>query len=233
MFKYAFEAVVIISGILLSFYIEELRIERKNIKQKNEILIDLKNTAEDDLEQIIFIESSLKKTMIAVESLLDDIKTNHNELSDREAVENLINIEYALSFIPKDGIYNELISTGSFELIMNRELKSTLLEVYNHLKERNLSISEILDEQITIYHSRYRKEFKLTIDHIKTTENELYGGFVIDTYEFNIDFYLSGALIGELTNAEYSTSNYLDLLDTIKNAYDRLIFLLDEELTRT
>ena len=49
MFKYAFEAIVIISGILLSFYIEELRIERKNIKQKNEILIDLKYTAEDDL----------------------------------------------------------------------------------------------------------------------------------------------------------------------------------------
>ena len=55
MFKYAFEAVVIISGILLSFYIEELRIERKNIKQKNEILVDLKYTAEDDLKQIILI----------------------------------------------------------------------------------------------------------------------------------------------------------------------------------
>ena len=70
MFKYAFEAVVIISGILLSFYIEELRIERKNIKQKNEILIDLKYTAEDDLKQIMLIESLLFKTIESAELLL-------------------------------------------------------------------------------------------------------------------------------------------------------------------
>ena len=74
MFKYAFEAIVIISGILLSFYIEELRIESKNIKQKNEILVDLKYTAEDDLKQITFIESLLLEVLKSVEVLLEDIK---------------------------------------------------------------------------------------------------------------------------------------------------------------
>ena len=93
MFKYAFEAVVIISGILLSFYIEELRIERKNIKQKNEILIDLKYTAEDDLKQIMLIESLLFKTIESAELLLKDIKNRHSDLTDREVMEHIINIE--------------------------------------------------------------------------------------------------------------------------------------------
>ena len=230
MFKYAFEAVVIISGILLSFYIEELRIERKNIKQKNEILIDLKYTAEDDLKQIMLIESLLFKTIESAELLLKDIKNRHSDLTDREVMEHIINIEYATSFIPKDGIYNELIYTGSFELIENRKLKSALLEVYNHLKERNYTISRIIDDDIQDFYDTYRKEFKLKIDHLETEDQKIYGRLVIKEFEFNLDFFLSGDLIGELTTAKSYSYNYLSLLNTTKNSYHQLISLLDEEL---
>ena len=230
MFKYAFEAVVIISGILLSFYIEELRIERKNIKQKNEILIDLKYTAEDDLKQIMLIESLLFKTIESAELLLKDIKNRHSDLTDREVMEHIINIEYATSFIPKDGIYNELIYTGSFELIENRKLKSALLEVYNHLKERNYTISRIIDDDIQDFYDTYRKEFKLKIDHLETEDQKIYGRLVVKEFEFNLDFFLSGDLIGELTTAKSYSYNYLSLLNTTKNSYHQLITLLDEEL---
>jgi len=230
MFKYAFEAVVIISGILLSFYIEELRIERKNIKQKNEILIDLKHTAEDDLKQIMLIESLLFKTIESAELLLKDIKNKHSDLTDREVMEHIINIEYATSFIPKDGIYNELIYTGSFELIENRKLKSALLEVYNHLKERNYTISRIIDDDIQDFYDTYRKEFKLKIDHLETEDQKIYGRLVVKEFEFNLDFFLSGDLIGELTTAKSYSYNYLSLLNTTKNSYHQLISLLDEEL---
>jgi len=230
MFKYAFEAVVIISGILLSFYIEELRIERKNIKQKNEILIDLKYTAEDDLKQIMLIESLLFKTIESAELLLKDIKNKHSDLTDREVMEHIINIEYATSFIPKDGIYNELIYTGSFELIENRKLKSALLEVYNHLKERNYTISRIIDDDIQDFYDTYRKEFKLKIDHLETEDQKIYGRLVVKEFEFNLDFFLSGDLIGELTTAKSYSYNYLSLLNTTKNSYHQLISLLDEEL---
>tara|TARA_B100001559_G_scaffold85539_1_gene71245 strand:+ start:218 stop:919 length:702 start_codon:yes stop_codon:yes gene_type:complete len=232
MFKYAFEAIVIISGILLSFYIEELRIERKNINQKNEILIDLKYTAEDDLKQIILIESILLNTIESVELLLKDIKNNHSDLTDREAVENIFNIEVATSFIPKDGIYNELISTGSFELIKNRRLKITLLEVYNHLKERNYTISRIIDDDIQDFYATYRKEFKLTIDNLGTENQNIYGRLVVEEFEFDLDYFLSGALIGELTTVEFYSRNYLSLLNTTKNSYHQLIVLLDEELVK-
>ena len=55
---------------------------------------------------------------------------------------------------------------------------------------------------------------------------------MIDGFEFNLNYYLSGKLIGELTTAEYSSGNYLNLLDTIKKSYHQLIVLLDEELVK-
>ena len=136
-------------------------------------------------KQIILIESLLFNTIESVELLLKDIKNNHSDLTDREAVENIFNIEVATSFIPKDGIYNELISTGSFELIENRRLKSALLEVYNHLKERNYTISRIIDDDIQDFYATYRKEFKLRIDHSETEDQSIYGQLVVEEFEFD------------------------------------------------
>ena len=39
--RYALEGAVIIIGILFSFYIEEMRIQNKNVEIKNELLLDL------------------------------------------------------------------------------------------------------------------------------------------------------------------------------------------------
>ena len=59
MFKYAIEASVIIVGILLSFYVEEVRTVNKNIEIKNELLGDLNRAIERDLEQINEIQKLL------------------------------------------------------------------------------------------------------------------------------------------------------------------------------
>ena len=57
-------------------------------------------------------------------------------------------------FFPKDGIFEQLISTGTFELIKNNELKKLLLEMFNHLKDRNYATSTEID------HGIYPKEEK-------------------------------------------------------------------------
>ena len=49
------------------------------------------------------------------------------------------------SFFPQDGIFNELISNGSFNLIENDELKALLLNMYTHKKERNYATSTEID----------------------------------------------------------------------------------------
>ena len=44
-------------------------------------------------------------------------------------------------FFPKEGVFNQMISTGTFELIKSKKLKTNLLEIYNHQK---LEIMQLL-----------------------------------------------------------------------------------------
>ena len=77
--------------------------------------------------------------------ILNDIDSNHSNLSNIEAIKTLLQIEVGFSFFPKDGIFDQLISTGTFELIKNDELKRVLLEMFNHQKERNYATSNEID----------------------------------------------------------------------------------------
>ena len=72
-----------------------------------------------------------------VSVLQDDIESsNHNNLSDEEAINLILDIEVAASYFPAIGVYNELISTGSYELIENSILKRELIDFYETQKER-------------------------------------------------------------------------------------------------
>ena len=44
-------------------------------------------------------------------------------------MEKIVGDNIGISFFPQEGIFNQLISTGSFELIEKNELKSLLLEL--------------------------------------------------------------------------------------------------------
>ena len=100
MYKYAFEGTVIVVGILFSFYIEEMRIESKNIEIKNELLNDLNRAVKNDLEQIENVQKLLNKSQLEINEILRDINNNHKHLSDIETIEKLISINVSVSFFP-------------------------------------------------------------------------------------------------------------------------------------
>ena len=128
------EFLAVFLGIALSFYVEEWQTEKDNERKKDQYLSDLTNTLEMDIQQI----NKLLKTLINSEKLIteiqSDIDENHKALSDIEILNKLLDVEVGFSFFPQDGIFNQLISTGSFELIENVELKNILLVMYNHQK---------------------------------------------------------------------------------------------------
>ena len=72
------------------------------------------------------------------------IKKNSEFTSD-EIISILIKIEVGFSFFPQDGVFNQMISTGSFELIQNTDLKKKLLKMYNHQIARNYATSQEID----------------------------------------------------------------------------------------
>ena len=125
------QALVIILSVLLSFYLEQQRQVNITNQEKNYLLTDLTKTLESDIDQIEIILNGLGDSDKNLVKLLDDINNNHALLTDREVVEILLQIQIGTSFFPQDGIFNQLIANGTFNLIENEELKSLLLDMYN------------------------------------------------------------------------------------------------------
>ena len=97
------------------------------------------------MNQINHLKEVLNKSVSYINQIQDDIDQNHSLWNDSITISKLIDIEVGISFFSKDGIYNQLIATDAFELIKSTELKNILLEMYNHLKERNIATSNEID----------------------------------------------------------------------------------------
>jgi hypothetical protein len=117
------EFLAVFLGIALSFYVEAWQTEKDNEGKKDQYLSDLVNTLEVDIQQIYKLLETLINSDKLIAEIQSDIDKNHSTYSDAEILKKLLDIEVGFSFFPQDGIFNQLISTGSFELIKNVELK--------------------------------------------------------------------------------------------------------------
>tara|TARA_Y100000748_G_scaffold269684_1_gene241947 strand:- start:83 stop:781 length:699 start_codon:yes stop_codon:yes gene_type:complete len=230
MFKYAIEASVIIVGILLSFYIEEIRSTNKDIEVKNELLDDLNRALERDLDQINVIQKMLNDSMQRISDLRNDINNNHDQLSDLDTVKKILNANVSTTFFSEDGVFTELVSSGSYELIGNKELKNKLLEIYNHQKERNMSISDDIDLLQNEFFLKFSQEFRVAINY-NSYDGVFYGTTGVDSFIFDRDYYMSDDFYGYLTALQLNGYFYGRLLADIKAAYEATLQLSKEEVT--
>ena len=232
MLKNTIQGILILIGILLSFHIEESRIEQKNFEIKNELLSDLNRAISDDLEQIKNLKEILNNSLDSISELQDDMNKNHQLLSDEEVIKKLIDLNVSISFFPQDGIFTELISSGSFELIKSKELKSKLLEIYNHQKERNLSISDDIDVVMKDYELEIMTNFRIAIDYT-SSDGEFYGKPILSDYEFNRDYYLSNKLYGLMSLNYLFGVMYSRLLDDFEKSHEATLALSMLEIDKS
>jgi len=232
MLKNTIQGILILIGILLSFHIEDSRIEQKNFEIKNELLSDLNRAISDDLEQIKNLKEILNSSLDSISELQDDMNKNHQLLSDEEVIKKLIDLNVSISFFPQDGIFTELISSGSFELIKNKDLKSKLLEIYNHQKERNLSISDDIDVVMKDYELEIMTNFRIAIDYT-SSDGEFYGKPILSDYEFNRDYYLSNKLYGLMSLNYLFGVMYSRLLDDFKKSHEATLALSMLEIDKS
>ena len=230
MIKYVIEGTVIICGILLSFYIGELNTQKNNIETKKELLRDLNQSLDDDLNQIEIIQNILDNSLTRISYLQDDIESSHKNLSDEEAINLILDIEVAASFFPALGVYNELISTGSYELIESSELKRALNDLYETQKERNYTISLGLDDMAGEYIRETLEEFSIRFSY-DINEGEVYGDRVLYRYDFNNEYYMSDKFYGHLSTLSYPANNYRRLLITAKKSIEDIKSLIFREIS--
>jgi hypothetical protein len=229
--KYIIEAAVIIFSIFLSFYFEDIRKDKEDFNTKNELVADLISSLDDDLIQIENLINILQDSEKYITEILNDIDSNHNNLSDIEAIKTLLQIEVGFSFFPKDGIFEQLISTGTFELIKNDELKRTLLEMFNHQKERNYATSNEIDLFNKGFRGLFLKKFRVRFNY-NSFDGVFYGSRSLNNFKFNKEFYMSSEFYGDISLAQYYANMYMRLLKDIQKSYESANSLSKEEIKK-
>ena len=223
------QAVVIILSVLLSFYLEQRRQVNITKQEKNYLLTDLTKTLESDIDQIEIILESLSNSDKDLLKLLNDINNNHTLLSDREVAEILLQIQIGTSFFPQDGIFNELIANGSFNLIENEELKVLLLNMYTHKKERNYATSVEIDNFNLLWRRQIMGNFRIQFNY-NSYDGEIYGQQELTRFRFNRQYYLSNELYGALSQSRIYVGMYTRFLNDQINEYQTALALSKTEI---
>ena len=206
-----------------------MQTEKENERKKDQYLSDLTNTLEMDIQQI----NKLLETLINSEKLIteiqSDIDENHKALSDIEILNKLLDVEVGFSFFPQDGIFNQLISTGSFELIKDVELKNILLEMYNHQKQRNYATSTEIDHFNIRFRNEILDEFRVSFNY-NSYDGAFYGSRTVNQYKFNQPYYMSNAFYGLLSQANLYGNMYTRQLKDIEQSYLTALSLSKNEV---
>ena len=182
---YFINSFIILFSVILSFYIEGQRdLAEKNL-DKNKLITDLINTIDEDQKQLEYIKSEMNKTVKLINEIQADINSVNKNLTKIEIISKISEIKVSYSFFAQEGIFNQLISTGSFELIENEDLKLLLLKIYNHQNERNYAISNLIDMfSIELYNEIYTN-FRIDIN-MNNMEGEIYGVMVVSGFNIII-----------------------------------------------
>jgi hypothetical protein len=216
--KYGLESLVILFSIILSFYIEGQRDLAEKNSDKNKLITDLINTIDEDQKQLDYIKSEMNKTVKIINEIQSDINSENKNLSQVDIINKISEIKVSYSFFPQEGIFNQLIATGSFELIENEDLKLLLLKIYNHQNNRNYAISNLIDIfSIEFYNTVYQK-FRIDIN-VNNMEGEIYGISVVSDFKFNKQYYMSDDFYGVLTRTKTYANLYSRLLNDISENY--------------
>jgi hypothetical protein len=230
--KYFFQSFVIILSIFISLFFEDVRKNKEDILTKNDLVSDLIISLDEDLIQIDDLLNILQDSEKKILEILNDIDLNHKNLTDLEAIKTILDIEVGISFFPKDGIFEQLISTGTFELIKNNELKKLLLEMFNHQKDRNYATSTEIDQWNISKRGEILKKFRVRFSY-NSYDGEFYGSRTVNTFDFNRDYYMSSDFYGLLSQAQYYSNMYMRLLSDIKKSYETAKSLSVEELKKS
>jgi|TARA_B100001063_G_scaffold247315_1_gene292541 hypothetical protein len=212
--SYGLESLVILFSIVLSFYIEGRRDLSEKNSNKNKLITDLINTINEDLKQLEYIKSEMNRSSKIINEIQGDISSKNKNLTEKEIIDRLTLTNVSYSYFAQKGIFNQLIATGSFELIEKQELKLLLLKIYNHQNDRNNAISILIDNFSIDFLNQIYSKFRIDINQ-NNMEGEIYGVKQLTDYKFNEEYYFSDEFFGLLTRAEIYVNNYSRLINDI------------------
>ena len=223
------EFIVIISGVLLSFYIDDFR-ELQNKKLEKDILIgELVITAKEDLKQIQNLKRDLMKVQGNIQIFLEDTNDNRKDMADKQIAINYLFIseKMSVSFFPQDGIFTQLISTGSLELIESSTLKNLLLRNFTHYLDRNQANNRTLDDLYLDFVNNVDPFIAVTSKDVQDA-SFIYTDRKVDSYSIDSEYYLSNKFKAYLSSANTMVGKNIDMLNLFEKSYNQILELANK-----
>ena len=212
--RYVLEFIIIITGVVLSFYLDDLRQLNEKESYKDTLIEELLVTSQEDLKQIEKITVDLNQVQAFIKEFLTDIEDGKKDISDAEIAEKYLFItqKMSVSFFPQNGTFNQLISTGSIELIDSKEFRRVLLNNYTHYYERNSANNRTLDDLYLAFGANI--DPKITVSSIeKEDASFIYSDQVVSSYDIDQKFYLSNTFKAYLLTAQSMVGKNIDMLE--------------------
>ena len=229
--KYFSEGTIVMISILISFYLEDIRVTNEKSNYKNELVVDLQKIIDSEINQLENIKKLQNRCLIAGEELLSDLLNKDQQLSDREIAERLLLLMQrgTVSFFAQNGIYEELKSTGSTELIKSKNFRYALSDTYNNLFQRNLAVSRIIDDYFFNAVARINKKI-IIISKEKKDEGYVYSELIPTYFKIDKEYYLSDEFLSDVNQMKSLVERYLDLISALEKSYNDLKIYSQEEL---
>ena len=218
-------------SILISFYLEDIRVTNEKSNYKNELVVDLQKIIDSEIDQLENIKKLQNRCLIAGEELLSDLLNKDQQLSDREIAERLLLLMQrgTVSFFAQNGIYEELKSTGSTELIKSKNFRYALSDTYNNLFQRNLAVSRIIDDYFFNAVARINKKI-IIISKEKKDEGYVYSELIPTYFKIDKEYYLSDEFLSDVNQMKSLVERYLDLISALEKSYNDLKIYSQEDL---
>ena len=230
--RHVVEFIIIITGVLLSFYLEDLRQLGEKESYKDTLIEELLVTSQEDLKQIEKITKDLSVVQNNIAVILDDIEDGNKDLNDAEIAEKYLFItqKMSVSFFPQNGTFNQLISTGSIELIDSKEFRRVLLNNYTHYYDRNSANNRTLDDLYLAFGANIDPKITVT-----STEQDdasfIYSDMIVSSYDIDKEFYLSNTFKAYLLTAQSMVGKNIDMLKIFSESYKEIIALANKEIS--
>ena len=104
-FRYLLEFLIIITGVLISFYLDDVRQLNEKKGYKDKLISELLVSSEQDLAQIENITKDLNQVQNNIATMLEDINDGSKDLQDSIIAEKYLFVtqKMSVSFFPQNG----------------------------------------------------------------------------------------------------------------------------------
>lgn len=226
--KYLFEFIVVFSGLLLSFTIDNYNKKIDKIETKNLLLSELKQSIKSDLKQLDIVNKSLNDCLNSIELLLDN-RDKDKSFTDSLIAYHVSNIsaKMAISFFPQKGIYNQLIYSNSLELIQNSKLRGKIIDLYEHLEDRKSASDLKNDLFIESFDQAILDKIYYRIKILEVDNSVDLNTRIVD-YKVEESLLVDAYFLGYIVNAEKRVYYYKELLKKYFEVMTEISVILEQ-----